>query len=258
MADRGCAGRLISALLLFVLAVALSTAVHADELTRHVLGTKPICRTHHQPVLIISDLTVTGEIDDSITLYIYRQLELLGCIRVLGVVSIFGNGGSGTAAIHRNLAARLPLLGGSHWPLLHGPDERLTTVLNRRKETVEDHERLSAIAAVITDAGQPVVIAELGPATVSARLLSAGYVQPIRIAKILAVGGRMSGESFTTNKRLGRLFSFRDMNVAEDVWAMDYLVHYHFRKLWLVTYRSGLGKRMVTASMIAGALPALT
>ncbi|WP_146215640.1 hypothetical protein [Hoeflea marina] len=205
----------------------------------------------------MTDLTIDGEIDDSISMHAYRQLELAGCLRVIGVVSILGNGNSTTAQIHRNLERRLPALGGGLWRRLRGPDERYTTVLNKRAEKSADIERLRAIAELIKSATEPVVIAELGPVTVSARLLSGGYVSPAEIEKILAVGGRVRNESFATNRSLGRVFAFRDMNVSEDVWAQDFLIRHHPAKLWMVTYRTGIGARAATAPVIAQTIPSL-
>ncbi|MCY0147969.1 hypothetical protein OEG84_09670 [Hoeflea sp. G2-23] len=205
----------------------------------------------------MTDITVKGEIDDSISMYAYRQMELLGCVKIIGVVSIFGNGKSSTAEIHRNLQQRLPALGCAEWLRLRGPDERYTTVLNKRAQTAADAQRLRAIAALIRSTGEPVIIAELGPVTVSARLLAGGYVEQSEIARILSVGERMYNENFTTGRALGHVFAFRDMNVAEDVWAQDYLVHHVPSKLWMVTYRTGIKNREVTERAVADAIPVL-
>lgn len=229
----------------------------SGELTDHYFGSSPECRIAAQPVLLVTDLTVTGEIDDSISMHVYRQLELRGCVSIIGVVSIFGNGKSTTAEIHRNMECRLPDLGGGEWRRLRGPDERYTTVLNRRGETQADIARLEAIADVIRTAAGPVVIAELGPVTVSARLLAGGYLDRSDVRMILGVGGRMGNESFATHRRLGHFFAFRDMNVAEDVWGQDYLLRSHPDRLWMVTYRTGIAKGEVSARQVAAAIPAL-
>lgn len=231
-----------------------SQLAYADELTRHFFGEAPTCRTNSQPVILVADLTLSGEIDDSVSLYMFRQLERLGCVRVLAVVSILGNGRSSTAAIHGNLSIRLPALIDTSWSIMRGPDVRYTTKLNRQRETVADVARLDAIAEIITSSTRPVVMVELGPFTVSARLLADSYVPAEKINRILGVGGRINNESFATDRRLGRLFAFRDMNVAEDVKAIDYLIRYHGEKLWLVTYRTGIGSRQITAAMVAEAL----
>lgn len=207
--------------------------------------------------MLVTDLTVSGEIDDSISMHVYRQLELKGCVEIIGVVSIFGNGKSTTAEIHRNMGRRLPDLGCGDWRRLRGPDERHTTVLNKRGETQADIERLQAIADLIRTAAGPVVIAELGPVTVSARLLAGGYLDRSDVRMILGVGGRMGNESFATHRGLGRFFAFRDMNVAEDVWGQDYLVRTHPDILWMVTYRTGIANREVSERLVAETIPAL-
>lgn len=240
----------------FIIAVLLgllfSQAAPAAGLADIFLGKD--CRTRDQPTLIVTDLTVTGEIDDSVSLLMYRELQRRRCIRVIGIVSIFGNGRSSTAAIHANLERRLHALGLDDWRelLLRGPDHT-----SFRPPGGADQERLVEIAAVINRHEQ-VVVAELGPLTVSASLLMHGMVEPRRIARILGVGGRVEGERFTTGRKLaGRLFAFRDMNIAEDTKAAAYLLRHHARKLWMVTYRSGIGARMVQPETIASYAPAL-
>ncbi|MDP2733001.1 MAG: hypothetical protein Q8O63_07830 [Hoeflea sp.] len=246
----------IARLILLLVLIAPKPAF-AGELIDHYFGSDPQCSIAAQPVLLVTDLTVTGEIDDSISMHVYRQLELRGCIKVIGVVSIFGNGKSTTAEIHRNMGRRLPDLGCADWRRLRGPDERLTTVLNKRGETQADIGRLQTIAGLVRNATGPVVIAELGPVTVSARLLAGGYLDRSDVKMILGVGGRMDNESFATHRGLGRFFAFRDMNVAEDVWGQDYLIRTHPDRVWMVTYRTGIANREVSERQVTKSIPAL-
>lgn len=230
----------------------ISQGAMAASLTDFFLGRE--CRARDQATLIVTDLTVTGEIDDSVSILMYRELERRRCIKVVGIVSIFGNGRSSTAAIHANLERRLHALGLDDWRglLLRGPDHT-----SFRPPGGADRDRLAGIASVI-NAHDRVVVAELGPLTVSASLLMHGMVEPRRIARILGVGGRVEGERFTTGRKLaGRLFAFRDMNVAEDTRAAAYLLRHHARKLWMVTYRSGIGARLVQPETIASYAPPL-
>lgn len=270
MSSRRCVPRaplLAVALCAMVSGPAEAAAADIDALERHFFGASPTCR-HKAPVplLVVADLTLTGEIDDSISLVMYRQLERRGCVRVLGVVSIFGNGPSRTDEVHRNLEVRPAALGVSHWPLLRGPDESHRKVRNwragrpdfERLGTIADQERLRRIAAVIRAADVPVVIVELGPMTISARLLEGGFVAPNRIERILGVGGRLRGERFGRNAGfVGRVGSFTDFNVRKDTKAVDYLIRHVPEKLFMVTYRSGVGARMVSAALVAGAVPPL-
>lgn len=263
-----------SRFLVTVLAIAslltTSTATLASSrLAQHFWGSEPRCVSAAPiPVILVAGLTLTGEIDDSISVFLYRQLERMGCVRVLAVVSIFGNGESSTAEIHANLQERLPKLGESHWPLLRGPDRSYRAVRTARPRLPNGHravtnrhdaERLAAIAALINAAGRRVVVVELGPMTVSARLLAEGYVAADRIARVLAIGGRLHGERFGQAKGLlGRFGSFTDFNVRKDTMAADYLVRHVPEKLILYTYRNGVGARMVSAAMVSEAIPALT
>ncbi|RKF07051.1 hypothetical protein DEM25_004070 [Oceaniradius stylonematis] len=252
----------------FALSAALATDRASTELARHFLSDTPACvQPAPSPVLLVADLTLNGEIDDSVSLHIYSILEELGCIDVLGVVSIFGNGGSTTAEVHRNLDVRLAKLGGGTWRLLRGPDESYRKVRNKRATrppagqngTLADQERLVRIAEIVNGANGQVVIVELGPMTVSARLLSSGLIQESKIRKILAVGGRKGGERFGRPAGLvGRLGSFTDFNVRKDTKAVDSLIRNWPEKMFLVTYRSGVGQRMITADMIANAIPAIS
>ncbi|NGO53484.1 nucleoside hydrolase [Allomesorhizobium camelthorni] len=205
------------------------------------------CRFAYHPVLIVTDVTTSGEIDDSVSLMMYRELERRGCIRIVGVVSIFGNGGASAKEVYRNLHDRLHQLGLSAWAVLEGPARRMS-FSQSLPPTAEDQQRLFAIAAIVNQ-HERVVIAELGPFTVSARLLSEGLVRPKRIERILGVGGRAPGERFSTGH--GLPFSFRDMNVDEDQAAVWYLLKHHPRKLWLVTYQTGINERMLTPETIA-------
>ncbi len=218
----------------------------AQTLERHFLGVAPECRFNRMPVLIVTDVTRRGEIDDTVSLYTYRRLETLGCIQVIGVVSIFGNGKSSTNEVHANLTARLAELGIRDWPVLAGPERRMS-FSRSVKTSAGDLERLHSIAAAVTRHDH-VVIAELGPLTVSARLLSERLVRPDLVHKILGVGGRSPGERLTTGR--GLPFSFRDMNVDEDHAAVRYLVRNHAKKLWMVTYRAGVGTRMVAPAAL--------
>lgn len=235
----------------------------------HFFGPGATCRhSTPVPVVLVADLTLRGEIDDSISVFLYRQLEQMGCVRVLAIVSIFGNGESTTAEIHANLQKRLPKLGAGHWPLLRGPDRSYRAVRTARPRLPNGHravtnrrdaERLAAIGAVVNAADRPVVLVELGPMTVSARLLAEGHVAADRIARVLAIGGRLHGERFGQAAGLvGRFGSFTDFNVRKDTMATDYLVRHIPGKLILYTYRNGVGARMVSANMVAEAIPALT
>lgn len=229
-----------------------ASAATAIELTEHFLPSA--CRTHGQPTLIIVDVTRRGEIDDSISLLMYSELERRGCIEVIGVVSIFGNGRSSTAQVHENLQRRLEELGLERWKprLLRGPDRK-----SFGETTPLDGERLARIAEVI-NARRNVAIAELGPVTVSACLLMNNLVPPDRVERILGIGGRLEGERFGTGRTLlGSLFGFRDMNVAEDTKAVQHLLRHHPEKLWMVTYRAGIGDRSITPEMVADYAPAL-
>lgn len=242
-------------------------AKNGQVLDRHFLGANPVCaRPMAVPVLLVADLTLTGEIDDSISLVMYDRLERLGCVSVLGIVSVFGNGRSSTKQIHHNLMVRLPRLGLARWPLLRGPDESYREVRNRRARrpaserhgTAADQARLRAIASVINRADTPAAIVELGPMTVSARLLAGGFVSSRQIGRVVGVGGRLEGERFGTNGGLvGRFGNFTDFNVRKDTKAVDYLIRHVPEKTLLVTYRLGVGERMVTAAMIEEAVPAL-
>ena len=227
------------------------TAVSAETLVDHFLAGE--CRTDAQPTLIVADVTRAGEIDDSISLMMYRELERRGCIDVIGVVSIFGNGGSSTANVHKNLLQRLDELGFEAWkPLvLRGPDRKSFGVVSPR-----DHERLTMVAHIIKR-HRSVVIVELGPLTISSRLLMHGMVQPETIERILGIGGRVAGERFATGRKLGVLFGFRDMNIDEDTNAVSYLLRHHPGKLWMVTYQTGLGARTVTSDMVGAHAPLL-
>jgi len=223
------------------------------RLIQHFFGSK-VCRTWKKPLLLVTDTTRDGEIDDSISLLMYRELEMLGCIKVIGVVSIFGNGKSSTAEVHENLLVRINELGLTSWlPLvLRGPDRKAF-----KEMTDFDTVLMQRIASVVNQYPS-VVIAELGPMTVSARLLKHELIDPSRIEKILGVGGRSKGERFSTGKGLGSLFSFRDMNIAEDTGAAMYLVPYHAEKLWMVTYQTGVGTREVSPLAVATYAPMLT
>ena len=218
----------------------------SGDMENHFLGHNPKCIHPKSNVLIVSDTTLTGEIDDTVSLHMYKQLELLGCIKVIGVVSIFGNGGSSSDEVHKNLSRRLVALGMSSWQLLAGPVARMPFD-HKAEINAEDSRRLSLIASAVNSTNN-VVIAELGPFTVSAMLLSHKYVEAGHIVKILGVGGRSPGEVFSTGK--GIPFAFRDMNIAEDQAAIGYLVKHHASKLWLATYKTGIGKRMLKPEQI--------
>jgi len=252
------------ALLVFCAPVA---SKNREALERHFFGPVAVCaHTQPVPVLLVADLTLTGEIDDSVSLVMYDRLQRMGCVTVLGIVSIFGNGASSTAQIHQNLAVRLPRLGLARWPLLRGPDESYRRVRNRRTGrpdserlgTPADQRRLRIIAAAIAAADAPVAIVELGPMTVSARLLAGGFVSPTQIRRVMGIGGRLWGERFGNDAGLvGRFGNFTDFNVRKDTKAVDYLIRHVPEKVLLVTYRLGVGERMVTAAMIGEAVPAL-
>ncbi|MEP2868796.1 hypothetical protein [Parvibaculum sp.] len=206
-------------------------------------------------MLIISDMTTSGEIDDSVSLLMYRELERRGCVRVVGLASIFGNGGSSTGQVHQNLDERIETLGLAAWRarLLRGPDRT-----SFRATNAADHIRLRQIADVVRR-HPGLVMAELGPWTVSALLLMHRYVDPAEISAVLGVGGRRPGERFATGRTVpGSLFGFRDMNVAEDTRAISYLLRHHPEKLWNVTYHTGLGPRTVHHETIAAFAPTLS
>ncbi|MVA95641.1 hypothetical protein GN330_00030 [Nitratireductor sp. CAU 1489] len=212
------------------------------------------CRIDRQPILIVTDVTTSGEIDDSVSLLMYRELERRGCVRVVGVVSIFGNGGSSTAQVHKNLDERIKTLGLAAWRarLLRGPDRT-----SFRAPNAADDTRLRRIAEIVRR-HPGLVMAELGPWTVSSLLLMHRYADPAEISAILGVGGRRPGERFATGRTLaGSLFGFRDMNVAEDTRAVSYLLRHHPDKLWQVTYRTGLGPRTVHHEAIGAFAPTL-
>ncbi len=241
-----------------LMALLLSAGLaHADTVETHFLGADPKCVQVGRPVLLVLDLTLKGEIDDSITAHITRQTERLGCVRVIAAVSIFGNGESTTAEVHRNMESRLPKLGCGDWLLLRGPDESFTRVRTLRREIEPDRRRLQRIAEVIAAEREPVTILEAGPMTVTARLLNGGYLKPDRIAAIYGVGGRMRGEVFQTGRNLGRMFSFSDFNMRKDILAVDHIVRHQGRKLTMVTYQTGIGTRTVPAEIVARDIPAI-
>lgn len=223
-----------------------------SSLVQHFFGNK-VCRTKNQPLLLVTDTTRNGEIDDSISLLMYWALEMLGCVKVIGVVSIFGNGKSSTAEVHENLLVRINELGLTSWQplILRGPDRKAFEGM-----TAFDTILMERIASVVNQYPS-VVIAELGPMTVSARLLKHQLVDPNRVERILGVGGRSKGERFSTEKALGSIFSFRDMNIAEDTGAAMHLVSNHADKLWMVTYQTGLGSREIAPEAVATYAPTL-
>lgn len=227
-------------------------SITKPSLLQHFFGNK-VCRTWQQPLLLVTDTTRNGEIDDSISLLMYWALEMLGCVKIIGVVSIFGNGKSSTAEVHENLIVRIKELGLDSWSslILRGPDRKAFEGM-----TAFDTILMQRIASIVNQYPS-VVIAELGPMTVSARLLKHGLVDPGRIERILGVGGRSKGERFSTEKGLGSLFNFRDMNIAEDTGAAMYLVPYHASKLWMVTYQTGVGTREVSPHAVATYAPML-
>lgn len=225
---------------------------HAATLFDHFIP--GACVARERPTLIVADATRRGEIDDTISLLVYRELEKRGCIKVIAVVSIFGNGGSSTAQVHHNLTVRLGEIGLHGWRsrLLRGPDRK-----SFGEMTPLDKTRLNKIAERV-NSYDDVVIVELGPMTVSARLLMRGMGSPHRVGQILGVGGRLEGERFATGRTwAGSLFGFRDMNVAEDTQAVRDLIQNYPEKIWMVTYRTGLGSRTVDPDMIAELAPAL-
>lgn len=244
--------KLITILFTFVL-MSISMA-SASSLVQHFGGNEP-CRTHQKPVLLVTDTTTDGEIDDSISLLMYREVELRGCIKVIGVVSIFGNGGSNTKTVHENLKERLHALNLDSWSklVLRGPDRRAFGDMGTL-----DEKRMLQIANVVNEY-KSVVVVELGPMTVSARLLSHDLVPKERIEMVLGVGGRSAGERFKTNQGWwGKWFEFRDMNIAEDTGAANYLVENHPSKLWMVTYQTGVGDREISPEVVGAFAPALT
>ncbi len=250
--DIGKTTKFIVAAVFLIAGVLFAELAKPSTLFDHFLP--DACSTSNQPTLIIADVTRTGEIDDSVTLLMYKELEMRGCIRVIGLVSIFGNGRSSTEQTHANILVRLDQLGMKEWKegLLRGPDKSSFGSMTR-----QDRVRLTKIADRINDYHE-VVVAELGPFTVSARLLMHDMVKPTAIKRILGVGGRLEGEQFSTGKKGGFLFGFRDMNIAADTNAISYLLRHHPSRLWLVTYRTGVGAREVSAETIAVHAPALS
>jgi len=229
----------IWSLALFTLATC--NAAWGNPLDDHFFGKGPLCAKKNVPVIVVTDVSRKGEIDDTISLHMYRRLEQIGCIKVVAVVSIFGNEGASTSEVHENLTERLGQLDISDWTVLPGPENKVPFTDEMRLSD-GDRNRLAAIGAVAR-AHEQVVIAELGPFTVSALLLIHKLVEPNGIAQILGIGGRSPGEHFSTGK--GLPFAFRDMNVAEDRAALSYLLRNHPEKLWLVTYLTGIGARML-------------
>jgi hypothetical protein len=229
-------------------ALVFASAALAANLEVHFFGHSPSCyRQQPVPTLIVADVTRMGEIDDSISLFMYSKLEELGCVKVIGIVSIFGNGGSSTDEVHSNLLSRLKDMKLGAWPVYHGPMKRMSFEHHLKLDET-DTKLLTEIATIIK-LHKKVVIAELGPATVSASILKSGFITGDDLIKILTVGGRSEGEQFSVNPLLP--FAFRDMNVAEDRMAIKYLIDYHSNLIWTVTYRTGLGARMLSPQMVS-------
>jgi hypothetical protein len=239
--------RLIFKLLSAVSYMFVAGSAVASPLTDHFFGQNPQCVFTSIPTLIVADVTISGEIDDSISLYMYRELEKLGCVKIIGVISIFGNGGSSTDAVHLNLLARLKSLDMQDWPVFHGPNNRMRFD-NDSKIDQLDQIYLERIAQGINQYDH-VIIAELGPLTTSAQLLKTGLIKPSKILKILGVGGRSEGEHFSANKYIP--FAFRDMNIAEDRRSVGHLVANYSKMLWMVTYKTGIGVRMIEPEMVS-------
>lgn len=238
--------------LLIIFTVALvswSPAFAESDIFTHFLGPKPACVTLNEPILIVTDVTRSGEIDDTISLAMYKRLELFNCVKVLGVVSIFGNGGSSTNQVHKNLVVRLEELGIPDWQILHGTDHPMAYEFDGRP-SAKDLNYLQKIANSITASASPVTIVELGPMSTSASLLRYGLVDPKLIKRIIGVGGRSPGEHFKTGAGFP-LFSFRDMNIAEDRASAAWLLRYHPGKLSMVTYQTGVGPRALSPAMVA-------
>lgn len=235
--------------LAFVMLVIVTGTTNAGSLYDHFLGSNPVCVSKHQPVLIVADVTQSGEIDDTISLSVYRRLEQLGCIKVIGVVSIHGNGGSSTKQVHQYLINRLRDLGIDEWEVFHGPDETLPFSRSKKASPV-DLDRLGKIARRIKQSPLRVSIVELGPFTVSARLLQLGLVGRQHTKQIIGVGGRAPQEQFSPKGGLP-FFAFRDMNVAEDRAAVRYLLRHHSKLLNVVTYRTGIGRNMITPELVS-------
>lgn len=227
------------------------SAYAARDLYDHFTGIDPKCVSRQQPVLLVADVTQSGEIDDTISLSLYHHLETFGCIKVIGVVSIHGNGGSSTKEVHHYLINRLRDLGIDEWEVFRGPDATLPFSI-KKKASAADKARLQRIAKRIRRSAKPVSIVELGPFTVSARLLHLNLAEPKHIKQIIGVGGRTPNEQFSLKGGLP-FFAFRDMNVAEDRAAITYLLRNHSKLLNVVTYRTGIGRNMITPEMVASA-----
>ncbi|WP_299817376.1 hypothetical protein [uncultured Roseibium sp.] len=219
----------------------------APDIYDHFLGENPVCVSRNQPIIIVADVSRDGEIDDTVSIALVRRLEESGCVEILAAVSIFGNSNSSTNEVHDNLIVRLGQLGIDNWMLLHGPDRRMSFDHNGQP-TPGDLSYLKKIAQVIKGSSRAVTLLELGPTTVAASLLRYGLVPPRMIAKIIGVGGRSPGEHFATGRGF-RAFALRDMNVAMDVTAIAYLVRNHPGKLNMVTYRAGVGERVLSPEL---------
>jgi hypothetical protein len=254
-------------ILSLLLEVASAQASDIRPLMDHFFGPNQSCVQAHMPVVLVFDMNephtglraalTAGEIDDSNSALVWAKRERQGCVDVLAVVSIHGNSGSSQAAIHAVMEQRLHDLGLHHWvpKLLPGPSRRLQS-WHYPSFSEENDQRLQALARVINRAPGPVVIAEHGPLTTSAGLLVGGYVEPKRVKRILGVGGRPYGQDFVGPN--GRRLPFRDMNIATDTKAADYLVRHHGPKLWLVNFWAGLRTNAVEPHYIAMAYPLLT
>lgn len=234
---------------LWIICLMLGTVhSHASAIHDHFLGAAPECVSDNQPVILVTDVSRSGEIDDTISLAMFHRLETIGCLRILAVVSVFGNGGSTTNQAHANLRVRLGELGIDTWKVLHGPDQRMSFAHEPHLST-GDRRHLGKIADVINASDRQVTMVELGPMTVSASLLCYGLVETAKIRKIVGIGGRAPGEHFKTGRGFAA-FAFRDMNVAEDRASMAWLLRHNASRLVMTTYRTGIGERRLSPDLI--------
>ena len=221
--------KLRSFFLTLLLSWGVAQTADANPLVQHFLGDDhPVCLESDNPVVVVTDVSRSGEIDDSLALLLLAHLEQQGCTKVVKIISIFGNEQQSTAQSHDALLTRLDELGLHHWRerVLRGPDHPVTA-----RQRTADLPQLRQIRRAIQDTG-PVTILELGPLTVSARLLmGAPFMSPRLIRRIIAVGGLRSQDALPG--------FMRDLNVALDIDAVNHLVEHYSGKLSFVTYATG-------------------
>lgn len=186
--------RCIKTLVLLFICLAVSNWAIANELQKHFLGDSIRCKTPTpEHVLIVADLTVTGEIDDSISLYIFDKLENAGCIRVIGVVSIFGNGKSSTPQIHANLIKGLPVLSDRNWQFLSALQPHRIGLVCPFVGAGSQTSTLATIASLVTTCfgRRPNAVVAIVPASISC--IGAGRcisdLLPHSLLHVIPIGG---------------------------------------------------------------------